>query len=433
MRLSATAFAFLLVLGPRPAAGDTVHLADGTDIEGEVLDLGDVVRIRRGPASITVSKDRVLRITFAPSFESQYAARAAELRPDDAEGHAGLAEWCKARGLSAHARAEYEAAVAADPDHAAARRGLGHERVGDRWLPFEEAQRERGLVLHRGEWVSPEERDLRVALEHREEMRRAAEAEVRRLLRRSGASDPAVREEIRRKLDAFEPAERLDPCLDALGHPDPDVRVLACEQLGVAGNAKAVVPLARRFVLDEAKTVRVEAGRALVALDAPGTGGAFLSLFVSGNAPAQRRAAEGLAAYPDRRAVPALADALERALREPPEISLLYAGPGMCAPGGPLVVSGTTVILPPGQAPPPPAALPAGAVPGALPRPRVLAIPRVVTSIRQREDPAVTAAREAYKDAVLDALRACTGEDFGERPDRWRAWWARQAEADAQR
>jgi len=407
------------LLAALPAPADIVHLADGTSIEGTVTDLGDDLRVERGPGAMTIPKRRVLRIEAGPTPEERAVARAATLRPDDLPGRLAFAAWCKEQGLAARARAEVEAVLALDPECEEARRALGHERIDGRWMTFEEAQQSRGLVLHRGRWITVEERDVQAALAQASALRRAALDEIRQLLRRAAvSSDAGLREDARRRLEAFTPDERRPPALEALAADDARVRAAGAAELGRAGDVGSVAPLARRFVLDASAAVRQAASDALLALKDPSAGAAFLALLQSGNLAAKIRAADGLSAFPDRRAVPALVAALTWAIEPLEEISLTTAGPGSVAPPGPIVIPGGTVVRPPPSS--------AGGVrPGTLPPTRGLVLPRVVTSVRVNRDPAETAAREALAGTCVRALRACSGQDYGRDASAWQGWWVR--------
>jgi hypothetical protein len=407
----------LLALAARPAAADTVYLADGTTLEGKVTDLGDEIRLQRGPGALTIPKRRILRIEPGPTKEEQYAARAAALRDDDLAGRLALAAWCREQGLPAQARAEHEKALRIDADCEEAHRALGHECVDGRWLPFDDAQKAKGLVLHRGQWIAPEERDLRAALEESAALRRAVVDEVRDLIHRAAlAATPEGRDDARRRLAAFAAEDRRLPCLEALADDEAAVRAAAARELAAAGDARAVVPLVRRCVLDESADVRKAASETLFALKSPSTGAAFLDLFQRGNAAARVLAADGLAAFPERRAVPSLLAALEAALQGPPEISLTTAGPGSMAPPGPLVVPGGIPVIP----------RPGSRTGGLRPTP-ALVYPRVVTSVRVREDSATETLRGATRAACLRALRSCSGgRDFGEDLAKWQAWWVKE-------
>lgn len=60
---------------------------------------------------------------------------------DSAEGHLAVAKWCLASKLGDQARAHLSRVLDFSPDHAAARKALGFERVGDKWLSPEELEK----------------------------------------------------------------------------------------------------------------------------------------------------------------------------------------------------------------------------------------------------------------------------------------------------
>lgn len=72
-----------------------------------------------------------------------------------------LAQWAKERKLTRYVPMLAERVIALEPDHAAARETLRHEKKGDRWLTFEEAQEAKGYAQVDGRWLSPAERELR--------------------------------------------------------------------------------------------------------------------------------------------------------------------------------------------------------------------------------------------------------------------------------
>ena len=117
---------------------------------------------------------------------AQYRDRAARLAADDLDGWLGLAVWARASHLATPARTAFLRALEIDPASTAAHEGLGHVRVGDRWMTVDEAWRARGYVRHEGRWMTPAERDVKVresearALREREERARdEAEAAAR--------------------------------------------------------------------------------------------------------------------------------------------------------------------------------------------------------------------------------------------------------------
>src|SRR5262249_3219299 len=67
-----------------------------------------------------------------PALESEYATRAAK-RADTAADHVQLGAWAREHELETEANKEFEAALALEPEHAAARKALGFARVGKEW------------------------------------------------------------------------------------------------------------------------------------------------------------------------------------------------------------------------------------------------------------------------------------------------------------
>src|SRR5262245_42650719 len=127
-------------------AADVVTTKDGLVLEGPV---------KRGPdGSLVVTTDSGdvrLASDAVGSVASGRGPRAAALEaiaaiaPGDAEGHYREALACQAAGLADLADREMRAVLAADPDHPAARRALGYERVDGAWLTVAEARRRHGL------------------------------------------------------------------------------------------------------------------------------------------------------------------------------------------------------------------------------------------------------------------------------------------------
>ena len=73
----------------------------------------------------------------AADFPKYFAA----LMKNDADGFAALGAWAKGRGLGTEAKQAFEKAVAIQPDHEAAKIGLGYQRVGGTWFTPEEVER----------------------------------------------------------------------------------------------------------------------------------------------------------------------------------------------------------------------------------------------------------------------------------------------------
>ncbi len=184
MRTSLSMMGALLFVGAAIAGADVVVLKNGGKLEGIVQDRGDRIRVEMEYGGIEMPRDLVLEVIQAPTALAEYRKRASALREDDAAGHYQLGVWALTKGLGQSARTEFEQVIALDPNHEAARKHLGFEKIDGRWLTYDEAMRARGFVSHEGQWVTREEFEMRQALAQearlREEMRVAEERERRR-------------------------------------------------------------------------------------------------------------------------------------------------------------------------------------------------------------------------------------------------------------
>jgi hypothetical protein len=158
----------LLTAGAIAARADTLTLRDGSVREGKIVGESEDAyefEIARGTlrAVVSIPKSEVTEVKRGASENerllAEYARKRAALKEGDAEGWAELGLWCRKRvGLAVEADEAFRRAIAANPDHEAARRELGYVKVGDAWLTQDEVMLARGYVRHAGRWVTPEER-----------------------------------------------------------------------------------------------------------------------------------------------------------------------------------------------------------------------------------------------------------------------------------
>ncbi|MCW8130620.1 MAG: hypothetical protein KIS92_09745 [Planctomycetota bacterium] len=163
--------AALLLAGT--ARADTVTLRDGTVKEGVILrqDADGVtleMRIGSLKGAVHIPQADIRKIERKPLPEDPTEAAAAKLRAE-AEAKTGAeaaAAWVKLgdfyadrAGYSNLAHEAWRKAVAADPDHAEARKRLGHVKTESGWQAVDDERRARGLVkLEDDVWVKPAER-----------------------------------------------------------------------------------------------------------------------------------------------------------------------------------------------------------------------------------------------------------------------------------
>ena len=166
-----------------PILADTVTLRDGTIREGVIVAEDDqtvTMELRMGglKGRIVIPRHEIASLKSRPLPPDPVETAARKLQKD-AEGKAGKEAadawvalgdlYAKHNGYSAQARAAYEKAIAADPDHTKARHGLGHVKTSAGWQATNDLRRERGLVPLGQVWVKPDERSWIIDKRHAEQ------------------------------------------------------------------------------------------------------------------------------------------------------------------------------------------------------------------------------------------------------------------------
>ena len=146
---------------------DVVHLKNGNSMEGEIIrETDEEVKLKTPTGSITFKMADIERVERKISPLQLYEREAARLEDDDSAGHYVLGLWSKKKGLRKQATLEFLKTIAANPDHAEARKELGHVMHGGKWATKEEAMKAKGFVKYKGRWLTRQEA---------EELRRAGE------------------------------------------------------------------------------------------------------------------------------------------------------------------------------------------------------------------------------------------------------------------
>jgi tetratricopeptide (TPR) repeat protein len=147
--LAATAvFLFSMIL-----RADEVILKDGTVLEGAIVkETPERVTIKTGGSVVLVEMDNVLEIRKSLSPDEKYAKKAAAL-DNTAESQYELGAWCREKKMPDRARKHFEEAVRLDPENRDARRALGFEKVGGKWLNGETLLVAKGYVKLEGKWL----------------------------------------------------------------------------------------------------------------------------------------------------------------------------------------------------------------------------------------------------------------------------------------
>ncbi len=171
MRTRSLPLLLLLSLVAVPALADDVYLVNGRKFEGVVAETaGAQVRIHMQGGTLSLPKDQVLRVDAGDSNLAEYLRRKDLLKKSPSTRAADwleLSRWARAKDLDQAGREAALAAAALDPKLeglAPVLRGYGYvlDPQLDRWIPYADSMRRRGLIQVNGQWISREEYQARL-------------------------------------------------------------------------------------------------------------------------------------------------------------------------------------------------------------------------------------------------------------------------------
>lgn len=295
------------------ARADEFHLANGGRVSGRLLNPDELPRKQYvialdGGGQVTLDRAQVRQHVRPLPAETEYET-VRHTYPDTVEGHWQLAEWCRAKGLTARRNTHLERIVELDPEHAEARRLLGYQRVDGEWKTQDQVMTDRGYVKYRGRWRLPQEIDVEERRREQELQEKAWFANLSRW--REWLDSPGRRAEALEKLEAIN-----DPyAVPALKHrlaeePVPEVRQLYLMALARINTGPAVETLAQRALLDPVEELRLTCLDMLDNQVRPDVVRYFIGELGNNDNAVVNRAAIGLARMKDPSAVGPLIDAL---------------------------------------------------------------------------------------------------------------------------
>jgi hypothetical protein len=150
-----------LVAAPRAARADFFVLSTGGRIEGTLLNPDQspresyVVELAAG-GKVAFNKYQVARVIVKSPSEANYDQWLLKM-PDTVDGHWRMAEWCLKYNLTALREFHLQTIVDREPDHSAARLGLGFTKIDGKWVMPDEHLKSQGYVKHTGAWRTPQE------------------------------------------------------------------------------------------------------------------------------------------------------------------------------------------------------------------------------------------------------------------------------------
>lgn len=406
---------------PSALDADVVRLKRGGAIRGVIDEATSAVDAPRvtvqtlSGGTVIISRDEIDGIEFRSQTVEEYETRARSL-PDTVEARWELAEWAKEQRLQSQREEQLELLLDLDPDHADARRILGHVLHNGQWMSRDEWMTARGYVRHDGKWITQQERDLLL----KSDAERAAETAWYPKVRQwsgwiTGRNTQRSAEGLTQLRGITDP-DAVPALVNFMGDDDNDnVRVLCMELLGQLPGDKPVEHLVDRSLRDDNEDVRDAALRGLASEQYLLALHHYVPELRNDSNTIVQRAAEAIERIGDKQVVPYLIEALVTEHKWKVEVPSANAT-SFLTPGGQVNMSGM-------QSGTLPAELEILARSGQLPYGAVVHQPRFAP----RQTRMVTIKGNVKNAAVLSALKTITGQDFGYDERQWQVWYQTEA------
>jgi hypothetical protein len=161
------------LLLPRLLVADEIELRNGGRVEGKVVKVTSTeVHVKTRFGLQTFPRRDVVRIAYKKTPTEEFAARLEKLDRRDVLGLLALADWAARQKLPQETKRVYGLVLEVDPGNRTAHEALGHVQFEGRWMTRKEAEAARqahdeadklarGLVRYQGEWVTQEEKEGR--------------------------------------------------------------------------------------------------------------------------------------------------------------------------------------------------------------------------------------------------------------------------------
>lgn len=167
----------------RPSAADELQLDSGARLHGEFLTpAADEGRPRfktQYGVAVTVEAKQVVNREDHSRQQTVYTAFAPGIA-DTAAEHWRVAEWCRANNLQEQRAHHLQRILVLEPNHALARRALGHTQIAGQWTTRQDAMRAKGYRHFHGRWRLAQEIEL---IRVRQDRRETEQAWIERLSR----------------------------------------------------------------------------------------------------------------------------------------------------------------------------------------------------------------------------------------------------------
>ena len=294
------------------ARGEVVVLKSGGHVEGKLLNPKESPREKyvleiAGGSRVTFAKSQVREVVRQREAKDEYD-KIRHTFADSVEGQMELAAWCRDHHLDTERDRHLKRVLELDPGHAQAHLMLQHVRVGGVWRSRQQFWQDQGYVLYQGDWMTPQEVELR----ERARKDELAEKEWRQRLKRWRVWLSEGRE-----AEALEQIDQItDPyAVDALAkllskEPVEEYRKRYLDALARIGTPGAWKILLEGSLRDPYEEVRLTCLDHITERPVPSFTDFYIDRLQDKNNPIVNRAAIALGRLKDRSAVLPLIDAL---------------------------------------------------------------------------------------------------------------------------
>lgn len=390
-------FVPLLALLAMAAPADIIHLSNGNQIEGQILEKTDEgYRVRTSFGTLVVPRDTVKSIEEKPTPFAEYDKRAAAAK-DTAGDQTELGLWCRENGLSTQEKKHLNRAIELDPEFEPARSALGFVKVDGVWVDGRALVREGGDKAE-SKPARESDTDKQIAAIQRKWSRQIRAIRQTML---DANSDKLIEEGRKRILKINDPLAVL-PLVKNLGDGSLESRRVLVEMLGRFETDEATLNLTVLALVEPDDALRRDAVTLLLKRDDPRVIPQLRKALQSDSDALIRNAAVALGRLKAKAAIPDLIDCLTAQRRKLTEVPVQrYFGALQHE-----FSRNTTITMPQGN--------------------RVRYVPVIGLgaagafvggeSEMQVQDVTV------FRTEVQQALVAITGENFGFEEAAWRRW-----------
>lgn len=302
----------LLAVAGGSARGEVLELKNGGHIEGKLLNPKESPRQKyvlevSGGGRVTFDKSQVREVVRQNEAKEEYEKKR-HTSADNVEGQMELAVWCREHHLNAERDRHLKRVLELDPEHAQAHLMLNHVRVGGVWRSRRQFWESQGYVLYQGDWMTPQEVELR----ERERTTELAQKDWRQRLKRWRVWMNEGREsEALAKIDEINDPYAVDALAKALSNePVEDYRKRYLDALARIGTPQAWKILLEGSLRDPYEEVRLTCLDHICEKPTPAFTDFYIDHLQDKRNPIVNRAALALGRLKDRSAVLPLIDAL---------------------------------------------------------------------------------------------------------------------------